>query len=196
MRSKSRHLTTGLVLLIATAALAAPAVAQEASGQLRVAVIDVTRLVTDSVAGKEVLESLQKLSESKSADLKVLADELEGLRGQINDGRLSLSEARISELERQLEDRSIAFRRARDDADRQLKELQAQRFADIERRVMPIINEVGQRNGYTMIFNKFESGLVFAQDSIDITDEILRSFDAAVQSGQEAESGTAQGEGR
>jgi outer membrane protein len=196
MRSKSRHLTTGLVLLIATAALAAPAVAQEAPGQLRVAVIDVTRLVTDSVAGKEVLESLQKLSESKSADLKVLADELEGLRGQINDGRLSLSEARISELERQLEDRSIAFRRARDDADRQLKELQAQRFADIERRVMPIINEVGQRNGYTMIFNKFESGLVFAQDSIDITDEILRSFDAAVQSGQEAESGTAQGEGR
>ena len=195
MSTITRRFTLGLALLAAATSFTPPVAGQEAPSpsQLKIAVIDVSRLVTDSVAGKEVLDTLQKLSETKSADLKVLADELEGLQGQINEGRLSLSEARISELQRQLEDKTIGFRRARDDADRELKELQAQRFANIERRVMPIINEVGERNGYTMIFNKFESGLVFAQDSVDITDEILRSFDASTQGGTGA--GSAEGEG-
>ena len=46
---------------------------------------------------------------------------------------------------------------------------------------MPIINAYGAEQGYSLIFNKFESGLVFAEDAIDITDEILRRFDALVQ---------------
>lgn len=169
---------TACALLLA--GVAASGSAQESGGSngIKVAVIDVQRLVTDSEAGKEVLATLKQKSEEKSAELKVLADELDGLRQQINEGRLSLSEDRLSDLQRQLEDRSIAFRRARDDAERELQEFQGRRFAEIERRIMPIINQVGLEGGYTLIFNKFESGLVFAQDSVDITDEILRRFDA------------------
>ena len=179
MSYPTRLLLTASAALLASAA-ATPVLGQTtASGTIKVAVIDVRRLVTDSAAGKEVLAALQRLSEEKSASLKVLADELEGLQTQINDGRLSLSEARLSELKRQLEDQTIAFRRARDDADRQLQELQAERFTTIEDKVMPIINEVGVASGYTMIFNKYESGLVFAQETVDITDLILQRFDAA-----------------
>ncbi len=192
MSSNRTKFIAGLALVALSVAWMVPARAQSSGSELKVAIIDVTRLVTDSVAGKKVLEVLQQLSESKSADLKVLADELEGIQAQINDGRLSLSEERLSELQRQLEDKSIAFRRARDDADRELKELQAERFMEIERLVMPIINQVGMENGYTMIFNKFESGLVFAQDSVDITDMILRSFDASTQS---QDAGAAEGGG-
>ena len=177
-----RHFVTG-ALMAPLIALPTVAWSQQTTGapELKVAVIDVGRLVTDSLAGKKVLAALQKISDDKSAGLKTLADELEGLQTQITEGRLSLSETRISELKRELEDKSIAFRRARDDADRQLQELQASRFGEIERLVMPIINEVGSARGYMMIFNKFESGLVYARDGADITNEILQRFDASTQ---------------
>lgn len=172
----------GLCLLVA-ASLGTPRVnAQERPGVvLNVAVIDVPRLVTDSTAGKKVLGVLQKLSEEKSSELQLLADELEGIQARINEGRLSLSEERLSELQRELEDKGIAFRRARDDADRQLQEMQAQRFGEIETKIMPIINDFGVERGYSLVFNKYESGLVFANDAIDITDDILQRFDAATQ---------------
>ena len=187
MRYVPKHLRQVVALLL-LACFVAPAWSQQLTGGdgIKIGIIDVTRLVTDSAAGKEVLGMLQQLSESKGADLQVLANELESLQAQINEGRLSLSEARISELERQIEDKTIAFRRARDDADRQLQEMQAERFGEIERQVMPIINEVGAASGYTLIFNKFESGLVYAQGTADITDEILQRFDAG-PSGQAAE---------
>ena len=60
------------------------------------------------------------------------------------------------------------------------------RFAAIERQVMPIINDVGTELGYTLIFNKFESGLVFALDSADITDMILQRFDSMAAAAEES----------
>jgi outer membrane protein len=158
-----------------------PSVAQE---DLKVAVIDVRRLVTDSQAGKQVLDSLQQVSDQKSAQLQQMANEMEDLRTRITEGRLSLSQERLAELEKEFDDKRIAFGRARDDADRELQKMQQQRFGSIEQRVLPIINEVGQELGYTLIFNKFESGLVFALDSADITDLILQRFDAVTASAE------------
>lgn len=187
---RTRHsVLVAFALLASLGAVSAHGQQTAAPAGVSVAVIDVQRLVTDSQAGKEVLANLKQKSEQKSAELKILADELDGLRQQINEGRLSLSEDRLSDLQRQLEDKTIAFRRARDDAERELQEFQGKRFAEIERRVMPIINAVGVEGGYTLIFNKFESGLVFAQQSVDITDEILRRFDAS----RAEESGGAEG---
>ena len=170
-----------LSLLLAVTFVTGTASAQsEAAGIiLNIAVIDVPRLVTDSTAGKKVLGVLQNLSEEKSSELQVLADELESIQARISEGRLSLSEERLSELQREIEDKTIAFRRARDDADRQLQELQVQRFGEIETKVMPIINAFGIERGYSLIFNKYDSGLVFADQATDITDEILQRFDSA-----------------
>ena len=153
----------------------------------KIGVIDVRRLVTDSLAGKEVLGELQTLSDSKAAELKQMADEMEALRTRITEGRLSLSQERLAELEKQFEDNRIAFGRARDDADRELQKMQGERFAAIENQIMPIINAVGTELGYTMIFNKYESGLVFAQESADITDVILQRFDSTFQAGAPAD---------
>ena len=46
----------------------------------------------------------------------------------------------------------------------------------LEQQIMPIINEIGQERGLTLIFNKFQSGLVYADDTVDITDEVIRRF--------------------
>lgn len=44
---------------------------------------------------------------------------------------------------------------------------------------MPIIEQAGQEFGYTLIFNKFQSGLVYADEAADITPLIIQRFDAA-----------------
>ena len=41
-------------------------------------------------------------------------------------------------------------------------------------------------DGYTLIFNKFESGLVFALDNADITNLILQRFDSATAAAEES----------
>lgn len=171
---------SAMLCLVATLGLAASA--QESSGieSTRVGVIDVQRLVTESNTGRAMLEELKNLREQKSAEGEALQQEVQDLQARLQDGRQSLAAERITALEKQIEDKLIELRRFADDADRVLQKEQDQAFARIERDVMPIIARVGEEQGFTLLFNKYESGLVYAADQVDITDLILRLYDDSV----------------
>jgi outer membrane protein len=148
-----------------------------ASG-MGLAVIDVQRLLTESIAGKEALEELRALRDQRQAEMQEKQREITDFRSRIAEGRLSLSTEKLQELEKTLEERVITFGRFQDDADRELQKKRDEAFGEIEQQIMPIIVKSGAEMGFTAIFNKFQSGLLFAQESIDVTDEVLRRYDA------------------
>ena len=145
----------------------------------KVAVIDVQRLVTDSVAGKEALARLQELPDEEIAEGKAKNDEIDNLRKRLNEGRLALAADTISDLEKQLEEKVTGLRRYQEDAERDFNKSREATFGEIERRVFPVIEKAGKEGGYTFIFNKFQSGLLYADDAADITDQIIQRFDSA-----------------
>lgn len=185
LKMTSRHLrylfAPGLVVVASMMPQSSVAQGAATATQMKVAVIDVQRLVFESATGKEVIERLKNLREQKSAEGAGLQQEIEDLQQRVADGRLSLSEDRLADLEKDLEDKMILLRRFSDDADRELQKEQEEAFSRIERQVMPIISEVGAEQGFTVIFNKFNSGLLYAEDQVDITDMILARFDDSVQ---------------
>lgn len=161
--------------------VASPVCAQtsDSFGNERVAVIDVQRLVLESAKGQAVLERLRNLTEQKQAEADAIQQEVRDLQAQVQAGRAALSEERLAELEKQLEDKIIEYQRFQDDAEREMQEEQAGAFAEIESEMMPIITQAGTELQYTLIFNKFSSGLLYAKEEVDITDLILKRYNAA-----------------
>jgi outer membrane protein len=98
------------------------------------------------------------------------------MQEQISKQQFTLSEARLAELRKQIEDKGIALQRFQDDAERELDEARRQELGGLEGRIIPVINQIGTEKGYTLIFNKFQSGLVYADDAVDITDDVIRRF--------------------
>jgi outer membrane protein len=173
--------------LLGLALAAAPAVAQAApaaapaTGPIRVAVIDTEKILLSSTAGKKVVADLKKLQEQREKELGARAAELKELQTKINDGRLSLAQDKLADLSKQYEEKEIGIRRAQDDATRELNKKRDEMLAQIDQRVMPVINQVGKDLGYTMIFRKFESGLIYADEAIDITNVVIQRLDTAAQ---------------
>ena len=161
-------------LLMALAALAVPV-----SAQTKVAVIDVQRVVTESDPGKQALQKLRELQEEKIEQGRNMQQELEQLRDQFSKQRFTLSEEKLEEMGGEIEDREIALQRFQDDATRTLEEARRSALGRLEQQIMPIIDEIGNESGYTLIFNKFQSGLVYADDAVDITDDVIRRFNTA-----------------
>ncbi len=166
-----RSLAPVVVLCVVLAAVATPAAAQ-----VTVAVIDVQRVVTESDPGKEVMQRLRGITDSKAQEGQRLQQELSELQEQFNKQRFTLSEVKQAEMSKQIEDKQIAIRRFQDDAQREVADAQRRELGGLEERIMPIINEVGQERGLTLIFNKFQSGLVYADEAVDITDEVIQRF--------------------
>jgi len=152
------------------------AFALPAAAQAKVSVIDVQRVVTESDPGKEVMQRLRSLTEAKAQQGQTLQQELATLQDQFNKQRFTVSETRQAEMQKEIEDKQISIRRFQDDAQREVAEAQRRELGSLEERIMPIIDQIGKEQGLTMIFNKFQSGLVYADETIDITDEVIRRF--------------------
>ncbi len=153
--------------------------AQVASSPPQIAVIDVQRLLGESQAGKQALDRLRALGQERQTQIEAKQTELNDLRQRLEEGQLSLSEERQAEMEKELQTKLIELRRLQDDAERELQQQRLEAFEGIEERVIPLIAEVAKERGYTLVFNKFQSGLLFAVEEIDITDVVLERFNAA-----------------
>jgi outer membrane protein len=169
---------------VLAASLAAVAAAQSAPSTgtptIKVAVIDVERLVRDSALGKEAFSRVKKISDDKKAENDRLQKELRDIEQKLADQGQSLSEEKREQLQKQYNEKSIDYKSFTEKASRDLDQAQKKELADLERRVFPIITQLGKERGYTLIFNKFQSGLVFADDAADITDDVLKRFNTTV----------------
>ena len=160
---------------MAVAALAIPALAQS-SAPARVAVIDVNKVLSSSAAGKTAAAKLKQLQDEKMARAQKLDEEIKALDNDINTKKISLSEEKLTDMAKQLSDKKIAAQRFAQDADREVGEARDKTLLDLENKIKPVIDAVGKEMGLAVIFNKFESGLVYASEAIDITDTVIKRF--------------------
>jgi outer membrane protein len=165
------------LVTMAVAALATPMFAQNAPA--RVAVIDVQKVLTQSTTGKAAYEKLKALQEERVAKAKQLDEDARKLDTEINTKRISLSDDKLAEMQKQLADKKIAIQRYAQDADREIGEARDRELQALEARIKPVIDNLGKEMGLAAIFNKFESGLVYASEAIDITDTVIQRFNAA-----------------
>lgn len=163
------------LMVVAAAALAVPAFAQ-GTAPTRFAVIDVQKVLNISTAGKAAQERLKKLNDDKAARAQKMQDELASLNNDLNSKKALLSEEKLADLQKQLSDKQVALQRFGQDAERDLGEARDKELAELEAKIKPVIDTIGKEMGLALIFNKFESGLVYASDAIDITDTVVKRF--------------------
>jgi outer membrane protein len=168
-----------LVIAAALVGLVAPAAAQEAP-KLSIAVIDVQLLVQDSAAGKEAMNRLRTLENEKQAQGRKMAEDKQALEKQLQTQGATLSDVKRAELAKQIEDKDVELRRFADDAAQALEEAKRKELQKLEQQIMPVIQEIGREQKFTMIFNKYQSGLVYADETFDITEQVLRRFNTKV----------------
>ncbi len=175
---------TAPVDAVETAAVQATAV------PTKIGVIDVRRLISDSNVGQQAMQEMEALKEAKTAALEAASVALEQLQTQITEGRLSLSQERLNELNRQLEDGTTAYRRSVQDAEQELQTAQARSFGTIEREIVPLIRQIGQENQFAAILSITDGGVVYSHEQVNITGLVVERYN-----NQKASETTAPAEG-
>jgi outer membrane protein len=159
---------------------AAPAARAETPATPKIGVIEVQRIIQESAIGKEALAKIQKLQQSKQEELSKRQKELRDLEQRIQQQGKTLSEDAMEKLQKDYQAKAVDLKRFQDDAQRDLEEAQRKELKTLEERIMPVIDTIGKEMGYNLIFNKFNSGLLFASDDTDITNAIITRFNMQI----------------
>ena len=143
----------------------------------RIAVIDVQKVLGQSTAGRAATAKIKQLQDSRMSRAKVLDEELRTLNTQLT--AAGVTPARRAQLEGQIAEKRVAMQRFAEDADKEIGTTRDRELLALETRIKPIVDAVGKEMQLAVIFNKFESGLVYANPSLDITDTVITRFNAA-----------------
>jgi outer membrane protein len=156
--------------------LLAMAATTAARADVKLAYVDIQRALNDCRNGKSAkaefrgrLERVQSQLEGEQSEVQRLKDELE------KKGPLMQPEQRESleqQYTRKLRDFQDDYKNTRDS----LQEKDNQITGAIVRDLATIVRELGEKNGYTMVMEK--GNLLWAIPSIDITDDVIRNYDA------------------
>lgn len=171
-----------LTFVAGAAALALPVVAaaQAPAATQKIAVIEVQRIIQESAVGKEALARVQRLQQAKQEDLAKRQKELRDLEQKIQEQGKSLSEDAMEKLQKDYQAKAVDLKRFQDDAQRDLEDAQRKELKTLEERIMPVIDAVGKEMGYSLVFNKFNSGLLFASEDVDITNAVITRFNTLI----------------
>lgn len=165
-----------LALLTIASVLAAPGFAQDAP--LKIAVVDVERVLTETEAGRERLSALDSFAGRERARLERLQQDLNRLRERIAAAEDSLAERELGRLRQELQRKDIVFNQAAEDVGREIQQRRRTVFEEMEEIVTPVIEAIGDEGEYTLIFRNLESGLIYVARHVDITDDVIARINA------------------
>lgn len=174
MKLSTRFLVFTLLAVSAGSAVAGAAHAQ----QTKIAVVDMQRALNETEDGrkakaqlKKIFEDRQKTLDKQQNDLKAMKDSLEKQRDVLAREVLAKKFEEYQKAFGELQTTYMEFQR-------ELQSKEGELTKGIIERMQRIMRRVGQTEGYTLILERSEGGVVYVPINYDLTDLLIQRYNA------------------
>lgn len=149
-----------------------------AQAQAKIAVVNSQDVLEKSLEGKRVLAQLSEQDKKNQDQLAKLDEEIRKLETRLNTQRLTLTEEALLQLNSDLTKKRTERTRLSEDMARDMQELQYRLYTRLQNELIPIIEQIGKEKGFDLILDLGRSGAVYVNPVIDITEEVIKRYDA------------------
>jgi outer membrane protein len=166
-------------LLMVPAVWAQAGGASVAAASGKVGVIDVQVAITSTAEGKQAASELQSQFAPRQTELSNMQKQMEDIQTRLRTGQTTLSDDEKARLQREGEQLQRTFQRRSQDAQDDFNEAQREIVDRIGRRMIDVLSKYARDNAFTVILDRSgqTSPVIFAANSVDVTQDIIRLFD-------------------
>jgi len=160
------------------AALLLSSYAPRMYAQVRVAVVDLQRALNETEDGRRAKQRLKKLFERRQAALDEAQNDLKKMKADIERQEKVLSQDALRERVEEYQKAVYDLQQQYMEFQRELAEKEAKLTKSILDRMYEIVRRVGQSEGYTIIVERNEGGVVWVPSNLDITDQVIQQYNS------------------
>jgi outer membrane protein len=148
---------------------------------LKYAYINVQRIAAESADGKTATDRVKALNDQKVKELNDKNRQMQAAQQKLEQGGSVLSDAARAQLTAEIERQQRDIQRFTEDAQQDVQALQQQLQEDFQRKLNPVIDRVAREKQVHMVFSAADSGLVWADPGLDLTNDVIRAFDSGAR---------------
>ena len=162
------------ILLLGVALMVAGVVRADASNptSVKIGYVDLQRSLNETGAGKKAKAKLETDKKKKQAELDKKQKELQTGAAELEKQRVVLKADVLRQREQELQQKYVALQERYFQLQQDLAKQEALLVKEIFDQAAPIIADIGQRDGYTIVLEKNESAVLFAAQGMDITAQV------------------------
>jgi outer membrane protein len=143
------------------------------------AFVDIQVIASNSAEGKAATAKLDELRKKKNTELQSKATALKGMQDKLAAGGMVLSDSARAQLQKDIDKAQRDLEYAQQDAQTEVQDLTNQLQEEFQAKLNPILEQVRADKGLLMIFSSRDAGIVAADMGLDLSDEVIKRFDAA-----------------
>ncbi len=148
------------------------------AADLKVAYVDIQKAVNDSNAGKEAKKVITKEIEKFQGLVAQKQKELQTLKESLDKQVLMMTPDARANKEKEYQNKLREFQRWGEDTQNEVNQKRTEMERNISVALIKVIQKIGADEGYTVILEKNENIVLYASKSIDITDRVIKAYDA------------------
>jgi outer membrane protein len=154
------------------------------ASKVKVAVIDLDKLIKSSEAGTRARNKLAGMQKQEEEYIRKEEDQLKQMQRYLMENSLMLNEEAKEEKTEEMRKKKVALDRQMEDFKADYIKMESRLVRDIQKEVSPIIEDYALKNGITVILNSRVPGptellggyLLYFDDTIDITQKITSLY--------------------
>jgi outer membrane protein len=160
-------------VLLLIIALTLIAVSVEAA-DVKIGYIDLQKIVTTSVQGREAMQTLDSIEKAKNALIAEKVNEIRKLEEELTKQAAILTAETKQKKQAEYEKLMGEYQKMRKDRDDELKKNEAEFIQKIVLDVKKLLREIAEKDGYTAILN--EAVVLYMPDDMNLTDRVLKQL--------------------
>ena len=128
---------------------------------------------------------LQREKNEKQKVIEEKERQIDALKAEIEAKKTVLSEEALQKKQEDLDRLMRDLKRFVQDANEELQKKQQQYTNKILSELVQVVQELGKQEGYTFIFERVPAVLLYVDEGLDLTDEIIKIYDEKYQKEKE-----------
>lgn len=160
------------------AMIAVALVGAKAHADVKIGYVDMQKAIQSTKAGQKAKKDLEaefekrkKTLQSKEGDLKKMGEELEKKA-------MVLSEDVRAKKQKEFQTSMMEFQQTVQKNQKEIQEQERKLTEPILKKLQTVIEDMAKKDAYTVILEKRENGVLWAQKELDITEKVVKAFEA------------------
>jgi outer membrane protein len=142
----------------------------------KIGLVDYQKILSTSDAGKAANDKMAAKYKELQDDLKTRASAIEDEKARYEREATVMSKEAQSEKERELKIKMLDIQDLEKKYKADISAYQQELMNTFKLDVLNVASDIGKKEGYLLILEKREGGVVYAPDSIDITDKVIQQY--------------------
>ncbi len=144
--------------------------------EVKIGVVDLQRCIQESEEGKRLVKDLESKKAELQRKIDKKQDELLKLKEELEKKGMMLSLDAQEDKQKELERKRREFQFLYEDLTEEMRKAEAEARKKILTDLEKVVQDLAKKEGFSIIFERRTSGIMFITDAVDITDKTIKLY--------------------